>query len=193
MARPRSNENMPTAPQRLASAFWEMLVEMPFSQITVSSLSARAHVNHNTFYYYFDSMEDMAKKLFERNMMPDLPRMLLPLVVADSIDLSQAATDPAIDAHFQRACLFARSDSALLVRILKDSITTLWLDTVGLDRTQLSRNDEDRLSFVFGGLVACIGGMGADASTARLSSSIVASPLGQGIFENLAQLAATAR
>lgn len=57
MARPRSNENMPTAPQRLASAFWEMLVEMPFSQITVSSLSARAHVNHNTFYYYFDSME----------------------------------------------------------------------------------------------------------------------------------------
>lgn len=119
--------------------------------------------------------------------------MLLPLIANDSTALPNTAVDSAIDEHFQRACLFARSDSALLVRILKDSIISLWLDTVGLDRASLSRSEEDRLSFIFGGLVACIGSMGADASAERLQASIIESPLYRGIFETLSQLASTHR
>ena len=170
-----------------------MLAEMPFSQITVSSLSKRAEVNHNTFYYYYGSIEDMAQKLFERNMIPELPKMLLPLLVAGTSSIPDTAIDSALDKHFQRACLFARSDSALLVSILENSLTKLWLDTVGLDRAKLSRPEEDRLSFIFGGLVAAIGGMGADASPQRLSASIIDSPVGRGIFETLAQLASAER
>ena len=191
MARPKSNQSTPSASDRLEAAFWAILAEMPFSTITVSALSARAGVNHNTFYYYFDSIEDMAQKLFERNMMPELPKVLLPLLAAGMADFGEVMADPQVDAHFKRACLFARSDSALLTGILRDSVMRLWLDTVGLKEEDLSQEQQDRLTFVFGGLVAALGDMGEQASLTRISA-IVESPLGKGIFETLSQVAASA-
>lgn len=188
MARPRADQDGPKARERLESAFWEMLAQTSFDDITVSALSARANVNHNTFYYYFDSIEDMAHRVFEDNMMPELPGMLLPLLSAGMTDLDDVTSDVQVVVHFKRACLYARDDSALLPHILRDSISQLWLDTVGLKRDDLTVEDGHRLAFVFGGLVAAIGEMGADATPEDLSA-IVDSPLGRGIFESLAQLA----
>lgn len=192
MARPKANQAAPSAQERLETAFWSMLAETPFTEITVSALSARAGVNHNTFYYYFGSIEDMARKLFERNMMPELPQTLLPLLAAGMTDFSGIAEDERLARHFERARLFACSGSSLLTGILRDSIMQLWLDTVGLASDDLDRQSEDRLVFIFGGLVAALGDMGANATPERLAE-IVASPLGRGLFETLAQIASRAK
>lgn len=195
MARPRKDTSGPGARERLANAFWTMLSEMTYSEMTVSAISSRAKVNHNTFYYYFGSIEEMARVLFDENMLPELPKMLLPVLSGGVCDLSTAQgldgaeALPDLSAHFSRARLFAQSDSSLLVRILRDSIRKLWLDAVGLEEGDLSVAESDQLTYIFGGLVALIATMGEDASPERMAQ-FVESPAGRGIFATLSRIAA---
>lgn len=61
MGRPRKEEEG-KARQALMDAFWELLAEDDYAQLSIRALSNRAHVNHNTFYRYFESIDDLAKK-----------------------------------------------------------------------------------------------------------------------------------
>lgn len=192
MARPRKDQEGPTAQQRLEGAFWGMLAEGPFRDITVSAVCSRAGVNHNTFYYYFDGMEDMARRLFERNMLPQMVEATLPLLLSGAADVDAIARDAEVAAHFRRAALFASSGSEVLASILRSSLVDLWLGAVGLGADELGQAERDRLSFIFGGLVAALGDMGRDASPRRVGE-IVRSPLGRGVFETLADLASGPR
>ena len=52
MARPRKDQEGPTAVERMEEAFWEILAEKPYAQITVGEIAKRAQVNKNAFYYH---------------------------------------------------------------------------------------------------------------------------------------------
>lgn len=193
MARPKADSNMPSARERIENAFWEMLASVPFSQITVSAISAKAGVNHNTFYYHFSSIEDLAVKVFEDNMMPELPQIMLPVLSDGQTQAGgseeDSASDPAeLSAHFHRARLYASSGSALLTGILRDSIMKLWLDAAGLEDSQLTQPDRDQLAFIFGGIVSMIAEMGDDANIGRMAD-MVGSPLGKGVLASLTAIA----
>lgn len=71
MARPKANQPGPSAQEKLAAAFWDMLEESSYASLTVSGLAKRAGVNHNTLYYYYDNIEDMANKLFKEDLLRD--------------------------------------------------------------------------------------------------------------------------
>ena len=43
MARPRKDQVGPTAVERMEEAFWEILAEKPYAQITVGEIAKRAH------------------------------------------------------------------------------------------------------------------------------------------------------
>ena len=60
MARPPKNAEGPSATERMESAFWDCMGEMPFSEITVRDIVGRAKVNRNSYYYHYDSMWDLA-------------------------------------------------------------------------------------------------------------------------------------
>ena len=45
MARPRKDQEGPTAVERMEEAFWEILAEKPYAQITVGEIAKRAQVN----------------------------------------------------------------------------------------------------------------------------------------------------
>ena len=77
MVRPRYDSNTPTARERLADAFWDLVVKDSIDSITVAGLSRAAGVSHNTFYYHFANIEDMAEELVSETSFPDLARHLL--------------------------------------------------------------------------------------------------------------------
>jgi AcrR family transcriptional regulator len=189
MARPRADAQGPSARERIVRAFWDTLAERPFPEMTVAGLCSRADVNHNTFYYHFGCVEDLARCAFEENMLPELPRTLLPALAGGAGGPDLPAGDADVLEHFGRARLFASSGSPLLSGLLRDSVMELWMQVAGVDAALLSEADRDRLSFAFGGLVAAIGAMGAGASPSRMAA-IAESPLGRGLFETLAQIAA---
>ncbi len=68
MARPRRIEGRKTALERMEDAFWDMLAEMPYHQMTGRELRARAGVSHNTFYYYFASKEELMEAMVARTI-----------------------------------------------------------------------------------------------------------------------------
>ena len=45
----------------ILNAFGEMLQEMPFDKITVSALTRRSDVSHNTFYYHYRDIHDLLR------------------------------------------------------------------------------------------------------------------------------------
>lgn len=192
MARPKANSSIPSARDRIEDAFWEMLASTPFSQITVSAISAKAGVNHNTFYYHFSSIEDLAEKVFKENMLPELPTIMLPVLSGVATEAGGALNPDKLSFHFRRARLYAASDSSLLTGILRDSITRLWLDAAGIDESQLLQPERDQLAFIFGGVVSMIANMGEDADVGRMEE-LVESPLGKGILTSLSAIATRGR
>ncbi|MBR6440123.1 MAG: TetR/AcrR family transcriptional regulator [Aeriscardovia sp.] len=51
--------------QRLYDAFWSLLEEKPYAQISVSELLARADVSRGDFYYHYRNLSDLAKDAVE--------------------------------------------------------------------------------------------------------------------------------
>ncbi len=54
--------------QALAMALEEMLQELPLSKVTVRALTERAGVDRQTFYYHFDTMNDLVVYLAQDRM-----------------------------------------------------------------------------------------------------------------------------
>ena len=49
----------------LTSAFKELMVEMPFSKITVSMICERCGMNRKSFYYHFKDKEDLINSILD--------------------------------------------------------------------------------------------------------------------------------
>lgn len=75
MGRPPKEEEG-KARQALMDAFWELLAEDDYTQLSIRSLSNRAHVNHNTFYRYFENIDDLAKRRLRRSYPNKRPTFL---------------------------------------------------------------------------------------------------------------------
>ena len=79
MARPKKDAEGLAARERIVEAFWRLIEQKPYSDITIRGLCAAAQVNPNTFYRYFACMDDLAKRAFEENLVDGFPRMLMGL------------------------------------------------------------------------------------------------------------------
>lgn len=193
MARPRADSKGPSARERIQREFWRTLEEGRFDVMTIGALCKAANVNHNTFYYHFSCIEDLAEKCFDENLLPELHASLLRELRSDELSSGNLAAagafmaDSDVMLHFNRACLFATADAPLLARILQESLRNLWLDTIGRDVSSLSQQDGDKLTFVFGGLVSLLASIDGEVTPKRLVA-IASSPLGRGIFETLAEI-----
>lgn len=63
MGRPRKESAQANAKQRIGEAFWKLLEEHEIREITVGMIVAEAQCNRGTFYYHFQSLEDLVESL----------------------------------------------------------------------------------------------------------------------------------
>lgn len=182
MARPRKNESRPGACARLESAFWEMMSEMPFDDITIRAISSKAEVNHNTFYAYFDSLGDMAERLLDAEMAPEAAPEIIAAASGGTPSIA-----PRTRERFARIRLYARSGSKRLEAMLRRRLQEAWLSFYGIDPKALSRDQVIDLAFIFTGVVTLLGdeGFGIDAQDMPL---FFTRPLGQGAAATLEAL-----
>ena len=73
MARPKRIEGEPTARQRMEDAFWGMLADMPYHKMTSREVCKRSGVSHNSFYYHFENLDDMARQMLNGLFVPERP------------------------------------------------------------------------------------------------------------------------
>ena len=56
----------------MMQAFGEMLDEMPFDKVTVSALTRRSDISHNTFYYHYNDIYDLLRVWIQKQLAPYL-------------------------------------------------------------------------------------------------------------------------
>lgn len=182
MTRPRYEEGAITAREKIANAFWEMLEGTAFSDITVRALARRAQVNHNTFYRYFDGIEQMAAELFDESIVRAIPAAMLS-ASGDALDGLQFEAS-----NLHRAILYARSGSDFLQGLVRDSLMNAWLDAACVDVETLTVEQRVDCDIIFGGIVAAMGDPAIEfdsTSMARLASR----PLGKGMLASMRDIA----
>lgn len=81
MARPRKDQG-DSAAQRIKNAFWTLLETNDLKNITVSMITHQAHCNRGTFYYHYDSLDELLDAVIEEEMVPEcgVPRALFYLI-----------------------------------------------------------------------------------------------------------------
>lgn len=134
MARPKRTTDALSASERIENAFWSLLAEYSYSKITISVLSKKAEVNHNTFYYYYENIDDMAEKLFKKNIATDILNQIFSNLGNHNLSSSLLLTEPLPALRWERAILFARSDSAFLTNIFKTAIMDAWLNAANIEK-----------------------------------------------------------
>lgn len=169
MARPRRDSGEKPAIERMEDAFWEMLSEMPYHEMTGKELRKRSGVSHNTFYYYFDNIDDLAAKMFDRLVTSEQSRPMLVYLCGGSA-ADDWADDPTALDNYSKVRSLAGSASPLLIGMLKRTVVDAWFGNSRAVEACLSLEDRVDLEFAFGGLVAILSSDLADDNAEALRS-----------------------
>lgn len=154
MARPKKNQEGPSAVERMRAAFWELLEEKPYSAITVKLLTKRACVNHNTFYYHFANIDDMAMRFFRDNVPDELLKSIICMVSGKESDLDAVREVPDMALHFHRVRLVLKSGSHSFIEAARRQLVKTWMGELGIGEEEVSAADWAKLNFVWGGTTA---------------------------------------
>ena len=160
MARPKKGNRSDFATVKIENAFWRLLEEESFSDITILRISQESGANRNSFYYHYEDLNDLAFKAFKNNAGAEVSKALFS-VLFQSLQGEQAkpanAVDPLIISHAQKIMLCARSDSSFLNQMVHDLLKEIWLDEFSIREELLSTEEQLQIRFIFAGLVSVLG------------------------------------
>lgn len=166
MGRPPKEEEG-KARQALIDAFWKLLAEDDYTQLSIRALSNHAHVNHNTFYRYFKSIDDLAKKAFEEVVPKHAPEILRKAVALEDINPFVFFNYAMFRDYSHFARLFIMSDLLYLNQVMQDTIKRIWLDYLNVQEKDLAEEERIAVSFVLGGLISAMRECEVDPHFAR--------------------------
>lgn len=186
MGRPRHDDPGMSAKDRLVDAFWKMLAEMPYREITISGISHEANVSPNTLYYHFHGLLGIACYAIENE-------------VDDNIDIAsffteenrretifQLLEDPRNSLRYKRIKLIASSGSSQLTDILVQTLKNIWCRFAGRPLEDLTKEEIIDLEFIYGGFIATIATQ--ETTNAEDLANFLERPLAYGIKSTLANL-----
>lgn len=156
MARPRKNEEGPSAQQRLVQAFWDALEEGPYSTITVRGLASRAKVNHNTFYYYFGNIDDLAVKAYLSMPCDKLIDAFLDMALHSSFKAREMFRYPEMAENYHHVRLLLRHGSEELVKLVREGLLEQFEQRLGITKLSMTPYDIAKMTFIWGGISALI-------------------------------------
>ena len=183
MARPKANLGENSAENRITEAFWKILRDGSYADVTIKRLAMEADVNHKTIYYHFGNVDGLAKVAFDKNLSEAEPQVILSAVLTGSVNSVDFFGNERLFACFQRLRLFMREDSAYLNGIVRETLLSQWLQSVGKSEEDLSSEEKTDLNFIISGLIAVLGSENyfKNAAVSTLSQR----PIGIGIFNTL--------
>ena len=155
MSRPRYQKNQITALEKINRAFWDCLEKYNYEDITIKAISKAANINHNTIYYYYKSIDDLATQAFHENA----EALYKEIIIFDSNGLSSLRNidvTESIEEIWKKITLFAGSQSYYLRKLLFDSMKTQWLRSLKVTYEKLETTDKAKVDFLIGGLVVVI-------------------------------------
>ncbi len=162
--------------------------EVGYSGVTVRRVSQAAGTNRNSFYYHYESLEDLARKAFLDNAAGAHP--LISSLIAGFRDGDTQPVRPDDNAieHAKRVMLCARSESPFLRGMVGELIRDAWLEELGIDDSRLTTEERAQVEFIFAGLVAVLGSAEA-AESPLVMTRLATSRMGQASIATLREMA----
>lgn len=166
MARPKKSDRAAMATVRIEDAFWKLMEEMSYSDITVLRVSQESGTNRNSFYYHYKDIDDLARSAFINNIDEKISRALFSALLPGIGNKN--APVPVLGSellpHSERIMLCARSDSLFLNRLVKDLLIKVWFEALEIDGSGLSPVEQLQVDFIFSGLVSVLGSREVEGS-----------------------------
>lgn len=171
MARPKKIENPNPVRSRIEKEFWTLMKKKSFSQITVSELVKSANCNRTTFYYHFDSVDDLAWKTIAESIPVELPKIAQAYFTGK---IENVTIDPkTMHVIEQLSILIGKDGSSRLAALAADALKKMWIEEFRLEE---SKHDEE-LSYMFdfmaSGIISIIGRYGRPSDIVKLKKSIL--------------------
>ena len=66
MSRPKTNEPEASAVYKTETAFWALIEQKDFSDITMQMLAKEAGINRNSLYYHYANLYEVASQAFSK-------------------------------------------------------------------------------------------------------------------------------
>ncbi|MDR6938701.1 TetR/AcrR family transcriptional regulator [Arcanobacterium hippocoleae] len=153
MARPRKDESIPSGDARMVTAFWKQLAKGSYKSITVASIVREAGLNRATFYYYFDSIDDLARRAVATSIPVNLIDLVEGFLTGAHASLQ---LDSATRESIARLSLVAGDASAnVLIMQFKQVLQEIWIRRFHVD---VSRSDVQAIiTFMASGVSGILG------------------------------------
>ena len=168
MARPRKDSEEKGAEARMVEVFWDQLSRMPYREVTAASVARQAGCNRATFYYYFDSIEDLAEKAVDAAVPTGIANLAEKFLARDGASFH---LDRPQRLAVERICLLTGPNgSARLTERFKQALMEAWAGRFELD---LGRKDVHAVaSFMASGIVGLLGEQSGKACDERFDACL---------------------
>ena len=185
MARPRKNEQDALA--RIENAFWSMMENGEYRDITIKALAMNASVNHNSIYYYFKNIDGLAEQLFLKEYEDSICNTLFDQIITGHVDITEILNNQDSLQRLNHIRLFARSESPYLKSIFITHVKAGWLKHMEISEDELSLDEQMDLAIILNGITAILGLL-IFTLDAQFLTSFFERNLGKSIGETFKQI-----
>ncbi|NMM97365.1 TetR/AcrR family transcriptional regulator [Bifidobacterium olomucense] len=162
MARPKTGEQ--SAPEKMQDAFWTLLEQKPYAQITISDVTRMSGLNRSAFYYHYGNIPELADdaiaSIYDD---PDITAFIAHIIRQDEgIDALRDYAianiiNPQRVASIRRLALIAGPHGSTgLANQLKTHVIEIWLSALGCDSAALNPGQRIILEFASSGILGVL-------------------------------------
>lgn len=159
MARPHYDPSQPKARELLIGAFWDLLFELPYPNISVRELCRRAKVNKNTFYYHFENLDSLAREAIDTALFKNLGILLSSKTGFTKEEIAALMETPEMQVKVKRASILLSPNGAALRDTASQQIINVWCELLG--DTEIDGIRMLHMQFLVGGLLNVLSGHNA--------------------------------
>ena len=188
MARPKMNQPEASAVYRIEAAFWALIEQKDFSDVTMQLLAKEAGINRNTLYYHYDNLYEVASRSFSKVIRDEASMVLIDTLLSAPQNLSNKWEQLELNDRLKKIHLLARSDSPLMRSLLKDAIISRWFSKLGIDLQSLTSEMQLQIDYIASGFISVLGNPGIEKNPLLLKS-FPNSIIGRAAIQTLLQMA----
>lgn len=188
MARPKMNQPEASAVYRIEAAFWALIEQKDFSDVTMQLLAKEAGINRNTLYYHYDNLYEVASRSFSKVITDEASMVLIDTLLSAPQNLSNKWEQLQLNDRLKKIHLLARSDSPLLRSLLKDAIISRWFSKLGIDLQSLTSEMQLQIDYIASGFISVLGNPEIEKNPLLLKS-FPNSIIGRAAIQTLLQMA----
>lgn len=155
MPRPRKDSGQPSAQERMEQAFWTLLECRPYAQISMKEITRLAAVNHNTFYYHYSGLDELAESALQHTIPHELVAAVLRGLTGSDEALTRLADNPTLSSHLDHLCHATGEHGSPKMRaMVKNTIRQTWFDVLDIDPQAMGPNSQIAVEAALGVFMA---------------------------------------